>query len=580
MKSRTSFFNITVLRKDITRFAPVWALYAVGLLLTLLLCPDKSSGGIADLLQGLCQPIVAFNLLYGGVCAALLFGDLFVPRLCNVLHALPLRREGWFLTHLCAGALFCIVPNVLFAVVCTLFLGKFVFLAFLWLAVAVVSFLFFFGVGVFSAMCAGNRLGMAAVYGILNFLSLLAFLILSVFQPLLIGVPNNLTKLTEYCPVIRMTDDYYFLLWIHNNAVRYEGICPEQWIVLGICGGIGLLFLGLSVLLYRKRKLESAGDFISLKSIRPVFLVIFTLCAGSVLYFIGELGRGVVSYFFLFVGLAIGFFIGKMLLERKVNIFTRKAFLRFGILAASVAAVMVLIWADPAGITRYVPEDADIDFVMLTTDQQRYEIKADSPDNPYALTDPEDIHTVTRLHQSLLRTATDDPLSTRLALIYKLKNGKYVVREYEVSADTVTSEPLKKIFSSPNYVLGVTDPASLAETINCIYLNINDKPESMYACTPSVLLYQQSQIGYEGRALSLEDGNEGLVRDLLDAICKDCAEGRMAQEYLFRSDVAQYGYLSLYDVTYDGCGYSRELILSVDCTNTIAVLEQMYDMAQ
>ena len=29
MKLRTSFFNGTVLRKDITRFAPVWGLYSI-----------------------------------------------------------------------------------------------------------------------------------------------------------------------------------------------------------------------------------------------------------------------------------------------------------------------------------------------------------------------------------------------------------------------------------------------------------------------------------------------------------------------------------------------------------------------
>ena len=33
MKSRTSFFNTTVLRKDITRFAPAWGLYLTGMLL-------------------------------------------------------------------------------------------------------------------------------------------------------------------------------------------------------------------------------------------------------------------------------------------------------------------------------------------------------------------------------------------------------------------------------------------------------------------------------------------------------------------------------------------------------------------
>ena len=35
MKLRTSFCNPTALKKDITRFAPSWALYSVMLILTL-----------------------------------------------------------------------------------------------------------------------------------------------------------------------------------------------------------------------------------------------------------------------------------------------------------------------------------------------------------------------------------------------------------------------------------------------------------------------------------------------------------------------------------------------------------------
>ena len=36
MKLKTSFFNATVLKKDITRFAPVWGIYSVILLLNYL----------------------------------------------------------------------------------------------------------------------------------------------------------------------------------------------------------------------------------------------------------------------------------------------------------------------------------------------------------------------------------------------------------------------------------------------------------------------------------------------------------------------------------------------------------------
>ena len=116
MKLRTSFFNGTVLKKDITRFAPVWALYTVFLIILFLSGqredPTLSANAIANLLS----EMAIFSLIYGGLCANILFGDLFQGRMCNALHALPITRESWFATHALAGLLFCIVPSVVGAI--------------------------------------------------------------------------------------------------------------------------------------------------------------------------------------------------------------------------------------------------------------------------------------------------------------------------------------------------------------------------------------------------------------------------------------------------------------------------------
>ena len=102
MKSRTSFFNLTALRKNITRFAPVWALYLIGGLLIGLnsistFTPEYGHG--ARSLANSIGPMAIINFLYAIIAAELLFGDLFNSRLCNALHAFPMRRESWFATH-------------------------------------------------------------------------------------------------------------------------------------------------------------------------------------------------------------------------------------------------------------------------------------------------------------------------------------------------------------------------------------------------------------------------------------------------------------------------------------------------
>ncbi|MBQ8881212.1 MAG: hypothetical protein IJ030_03460, partial [Oscillospiraceae bacterium] len=100
MKSRTSFFNLTAFRKNITRFAPVWALYTVFLLLVLFAISDQESGYMARDVIMITRLAGMGNLLYAGVVAMCLFGDLYKTRLCCALHAFPVRREGWLLTNI------------------------------------------------------------------------------------------------------------------------------------------------------------------------------------------------------------------------------------------------------------------------------------------------------------------------------------------------------------------------------------------------------------------------------------------------------------------------------------------------
>ena len=111
MKLRTSFFNTAVLKKDITRFAPAWGLYLTAMLLLMVTITEENYD-LAGTLGVTINLLSIVNLGYALVCAALLFGDLFNSKLCNALHAMPMRREGWFLTHLVSGLMFSVVPNL------------------------------------------------------------------------------------------------------------------------------------------------------------------------------------------------------------------------------------------------------------------------------------------------------------------------------------------------------------------------------------------------------------------------------------------------------------------------------------
>ena len=118
MKSRMLFFNGTVFKKNITRFAPVWALYSVFLLmLMVVMALDNSSYYFASNIADSTTPFAIINFFYALVCTQLLFGDLCNSRMCNALHAMPLRREQWFFTNVLSGLDFSVIPNTAFAII-------------------------------------------------------------------------------------------------------------------------------------------------------------------------------------------------------------------------------------------------------------------------------------------------------------------------------------------------------------------------------------------------------------------------------------------------------------------------------
>ena len=108
MKLKTSYFNSAVFRKNMTRFAPAWVLYGIFLLLILATMADANSqaSNLASDLGNSLMPFALLNAGYALLCAQLVFGDLFNARMCNALHAMPMRRECWFLTNALSGLFF------------------------------------------------------------------------------------------------------------------------------------------------------------------------------------------------------------------------------------------------------------------------------------------------------------------------------------------------------------------------------------------------------------------------------------------------------------------------------------------
>lgn len=508
MKSRTSFSKTALLRKDITRFAPVWGIYLLCLVMIFLsvvgVNKDEYSSHSTDTLAGSIWVFAPINAAYALICALLLFGDLFKSRMCNALHAMPPRRSTWFWIHMATGLLFSFVPNLVGALVLLpSILNRWTILMW-WLIAVELQFVFFFGLAALCCMCVGNRLGALMIYGIVNFAApIAAWMANNIYVPMLPTVVISTDSFGIFSPVLHLVSgivlnqsDYFdrdFGTWMPGERISqltYRPIGP-LWQYMAVLAVIGALLALLALLIYRRRKLESAGDFLAIRALNPLFSLIFTVFTAALFAMFGSaMGKNYLP--FLCIGVVTGFFIGQMLLRRTVKVFQGKTFLRFAVVSGVVALSLVSIRYDFFGIETWIPKASRVESVQVVMNGDE--------DQKTELTEPADIEEWLRIHDMLmdLEEPAGNTSSMSICLRYKMKNGTIVQRIYRVPRNGDITKPLKQLFSRTSVVL--------------------------WSDNPQVLHDQVSGIKVGNRAVPRE-----LCADLLDAIIMDCQTGNMAQ---------------------------------------------------
>ena len=551
MKLRTSFFEPTVFKKDITRFWPLWGLYSLFSVLVLLLAANTYMDSYR--IDRLFNAMSYINFAYALLVAVFLFGDLFKSRMCNALHALPMRRESWFFTHVTAGLLFSIVPNTVTALLTCVMLPQYARLAFaLWFVMMVLQYLFFFGVATFACHCSGNIWGTAAIYGIVNFLAVIVqWLVVTFYEPLMYGVRlETFLNLTQYSPLVRF-----------SKISKISAFYGE----LGIVAGVGVVFIVAALLLDRVRPLEKAGDLIAFKPVMPVFVVLFSYTAGAMLSYFAAQVTQELQYVFLAVGIALGFFAGRMLLERKVRVFRWKNLLAFGVVVGIFFAGMGITVLDPLNIIRYVPES---DMVESVTISRNYE-NAQS----LTLTDPEDIDTIRNIHKDCIGNPGN---GGAFFLRYELTNGKVVERCYNLDWESPNAYTVDSYFSAVKRVFLDDTPDTILAGLRKITVINWDKNRPMLVVSRGVdyldLDWYKNEIGKESEYIAYYTDTpeqDAVLTGLFDAMVKDCLANRQPQE---ETDV----YASI-NITYRSLlqGAGTNILIYTNYEHTIAYLEAL-----
>ena len=540
MKSRTSFFNPTVLLKDITRFCPVWVLYLIFGLLSLFTVREypMEESYVRTMFLSI-VPLTSINLFYALLVAQMLFGDLFNKRLCSGLHALSPRREGWFLTHTVAGLLFSIVPNLILCLIHLPRLGIYWHTAFYWLLLVTLEYLFFFGSAVFGIMCSGNRIGSISFYVLLNFGALIVrWFWQTIYLPLLYGIQATADRFLQFCPVLNIT---YYRLSVFTygyDLFDYRNIRSETnyFVIIAV---IGIVLLGGAVLLYRKRKLECAGELMAFRWMRPIFAVLFTLSVGALFEMVGS-SISEQPYIFLSGGIVIGFFVIQMLLQRTVRIFRLKTFAGLAAVGIGLAASIGLTALDPLGITRWTP---DPDQVISVHVYESYgNLPTHSMPTTYVnvtYTNPAYIRSIIKIHQQVTKEDRNKLYDARIDFVYTLSNGQTIKRSYYYDHEGEAADMRKQFYSMPEYVLN--------------YENWDDYLGSI------------ASVSVNGTTLEGEESHE-----LLAAIRKDCESGSYHYDLLRLNGNRMYTKIT---INYKR-GYKRFVTVYYTCSESMNWIDQ------
>ena len=129
MQSRISCFNPTLLRKNLTRFWPLWGLASfVGVLFPLALLLDFIRRGpravpSAAEFSNMYYSVVAgalpvVSLGYAILCAMVVWSYLYSARSVSLMHTLPIRREGLFATNFLSGMAMMLLPYAVTGALC------------------------------------------------------------------------------------------------------------------------------------------------------------------------------------------------------------------------------------------------------------------------------------------------------------------------------------------------------------------------------------------------------------------------------------------------------------------------------
>ena len=576
MQSKTSFFNRTLFRKNLSRYWPLWGFASfVGFLAPAALLVRVIQSGetsVAPLrvreiyyyLVADAVPIV--SIAYAILCAMAVWSYLYNARSVGMMHSLPIRREGLFLTNLLSGLAMMAIPYLVAGGLGTLLFaccGGFDAWGTLATILAVIGqSVTFFGLATFCAFLTGNIFALPVLYFLLNFLAPLGDWLCNLFaRGFLFGFTADYSGTVDFlCPMVYLTQRLYVnseYETVRDSALEYQNrltsvTLENAWLIAAYAAA-GLVFLALAYLLYRRRESERAGDVVAVRVFRPVFrfgvAALSALLGGRLLYALlwesfqaGDTFTPVPLAICLMVAGLIGYYAASMLLAKSLRVFRGSAVGALCLVAACVAFCAGMRY-DLFGIERRIPDGSEIAQLELYVANNTYYLTPE--DQPELLAGAQELQR-TLIDQKFLiesnyetyrhgSTSSDPDVYANIRYVYTLKSGAAVERFYTVAF-------ARSDLQQPGSYAGVLDA----------YVN---SP----ALRQARLRWGDPEFHVESGWFSIQDGDDNFTlgtqecETLLSAIARDAENGNWGRYDWFEDDGTAYAM----DLSFD---FYRDLI--------------------
>ncbi|HHU20696.1 MAG TPA: hypothetical protein GXZ58_10900 [Bacilli bacterium] len=316
-----------------------------------------------------------------------------------------------------------------------------------WLVISLIMISFIYSI----SLIVGMLTGITIIQGIFSYIFLFlptGFIILyyTNLNFAIIGLPESylisedafkFSPLTDFFPIIFEPGESY------NKLIIY--------LILTI---VSLL---IAQLLYKNRSVEAATHPIAFQKLKPIFIYSFTFCFTLIggLYFalMEQNFIGILIGYLIFS--IIGYFITQMIVQKTWRVF--REWREYGYFFVVFTLIIIFIMTDITGYQKRIPATDEIESAFVITDLYQFQNNADRYHSVDGFNSTVDIEKIRDYHQYLIdHSSREDELSyyyNNVAILYRLENGRTLVREYNLPNHSADHEVLDWVRSTDTYKL-------------------------------------------------------------------------------------------------------------------------------